>query len=163
MASYLSFKLINWKSWRVGKTIKAQPENSNNQLDRISQEVVNITKSLEYMQEQLDEELAKLKHDIGKIQSDIKGMEHNLLDPKHMMEKLIELQDRSHWNNLRINGVKETPNEFWGICEKKVQDIVENKLGNTTEIEFEHCRCTGKFSINQSKPGTVVCRLLRFK
>ena len=48
------------------------------------------------MQEQLDEELAKLKHDIGKIQSDIKGMEHNLLDPKYIMEKLIELQDRSH-------------------------------------------------------------------
>ena len=59
--------------------------------------------------------------------------------------------------------MKETPNEFWGICEKKVQDIVENKLGTTTEIEFEHCRCTGKFSINQSKPRTVVCRLLRFK
>ena len=84
MASYLSFKLINWKSWRVGKIIKAQPENSNNQLDRISQEVVNITESLEYMLEQLNEELAKLKHDIGKIQSDIKGTEHNLLDPKYM-------------------------------------------------------------------------------
>ena len=84
MESYLSFKLINWKSWRVGKIIKAQPENSNNQRDRISQEVVNITKSLEYMLEQLNEELAKLKHDIGKIQSDIKGTEHNLLDPKYM-------------------------------------------------------------------------------
>lgn len=36
------------------------------------------------MLEQLNEELAKLKHDIGKIQSDIKGTEHNLLDPKYM-------------------------------------------------------------------------------
>ena len=42
----------------VGEIIKAQLENTNNRLDRISQEVVDITKSLEFTQEQLDEELA---------------------------------------------------------------------------------------------------------
>ena len=41
-------------------------------MDRISQEVVDISKSLEFTQEQLDEELAKLKNDVGKIQIDIK-------------------------------------------------------------------------------------------
>ena len=41
-------------------------------MGRISQEVVDISKSLEFTQEQLDEELAKLKNDVGKIQIDIK-------------------------------------------------------------------------------------------
>ena len=41
-------------------------------MSRISQEVVDISKSLEFTQEQLDEELAKLKNDVGKIQIDIK-------------------------------------------------------------------------------------------
>ena len=48
-------------------------------------------------------------------------------------------------------------------CEKKVQDIVEKKLGITVEIDFDRCRRTGKFKRNQSKPRTIVCRLLRFK
>ena len=48
-------------------------------------------------------------------------------------------------------------------CEKKVQDIVENKLGITAEIEFNRCHRTGKFIRNQSKQRTIVCRLLRFK
>ena len=48
-------------------------------------------------------------------------------------------------------------------CEKKVQDIVENKLGITAEIEFKRCHRTGKNIRNQSKKRTIVCRLLRFK
>ena len=50
---------------KFGKIIKAQVENTNSGLDRISQEVVDITKSLKFMQELLDEELAKLKNGIG--------------------------------------------------------------------------------------------------
>ena len=40
---------------KVGQIITAQLENMNNRLDRISQEVVDITKSLKFTQEQLDE------------------------------------------------------------------------------------------------------------
>ena len=74
---------------KVGEIIKAQLENTSNQLDRILQEVVDITKSLEFMQEQLDEELTKLKNGIGKIQTDIKDIEHHPLDPNYVMKKLI--------------------------------------------------------------------------
>ena len=148
---------------KVGEIIKAQLENTNNRLDRISQEVVDITKSLEFTQEQLDEELAKLKNDIGKIQTDMKYIEDDLLDPEYVMGKLIELEDRSRRNNLRIDGVEETPNETWDIFEGKVQDIVKNKLGITAEIGFDRCHRTGKFKKNEAKPRTIVCRLLRFK
>ena len=148
---------------KVGKIIKVQLENTNHRLDRISQEVVDITKSLEFTQEQLDEESAKLKNDVRKIQTDMKYIEDDLLDPEYVMGKLIELEDRSRRNNLRIDGVEETPNETWDICEGKVQDIVKNKLGITAEIEFDHCHRTGKFKKNQAKPRTIVCRLLRFK
>lgn len=47
-------------------------------------------------------------NDVGKIQADIKDPEHGLLDPDYVMEKLIVLiEDKSHWNNLQIDGVKE--------------------------------------------------------
>ena len=64
---------------KVGKIIKAQLENMNNRLDRNSQEVVGITKSLEFTQEKLDEELSRLKNDVGKIQADIKNIQDDLL------------------------------------------------------------------------------------
>ena len=44
-----------------------------------------------------------------------------------------------------------------------MQDIVENKSGITTEIEFDGCHRTGKFKKNQSKSRTIVYSLLRFK
>ena len=56
---------------KIGDIIKTQLENTTDRLQRISQEVVSITKSLEFTQEQLDEELAKLKKDVGKNQTDI--------------------------------------------------------------------------------------------
>ena len=71
------------------------------------------------------------------------------------MGKLIELEDRSRQNSLLIPGVEETPNETWDICEKKVYDIVENKLRIITEIEFEHYHRTGKFKKNQFKPRNL--------
>ena len=40
---------------KVGDIIKVQLESTNNRLDRILQEVVNITQSLEFTQEQRDE------------------------------------------------------------------------------------------------------------
>ena len=64
---------------KVCKIIKAQLENMNNRLDRKSQEVVGITKSLEFTQEKLDEELSRLKNDVGKIQADIKNIQDDLL------------------------------------------------------------------------------------
>ena len=40
--------------------------------------------------------------------------------PKHRLSaKLIELEDRLRRNNLRIDGIKEEPNETWEACEKK--------------------------------------------
>ena len=78
----------------VGEIIKSQLENMNSRLGRISQEVVNITKSLEFTQEQLVKELTKLKYGVGKIQTDVKDIEYNVLDPEYVMEKLIELEDR---------------------------------------------------------------------
>ena len=104
-----------------------------------------------------------MKDDVGKIQTDIKNIEGDLLDTKYFMEKLIELEDRSCQNKLLVDGLEETPNETCDICEKKVHNIVKKKLGIIAEIEFDRCHRTGKYKRNQSKPRAIVFRLLRFK
>ena len=90
-------------------------------------------------------------------------MDEDLLDPDFVTEKLIEFEDRSQRNNLRIDGVEETPNEIWDVCEEKFQSIIKEELEITVEIEFDLCHRTGKFQKNQSKSRTIVCRFLRFK
>ena len=45
-------------------------------------------------------------------------MEDDLLNADEASAKLIELEDRSRRNNLRIDYIKEEPNETWEACEK---------------------------------------------
>ena len=60
---------------------------------------------LEFTQSQLDEELGNVKKDITKLENNIKSIEKDLLDPDDVSAKLIELEDRSRRNNLRIDGL----------------------------------------------------------
>ena len=129
----------------VSEIIKSQLTNTNERLDKISQEVVEITKSLEFTQEELHDSLANVKNDIKKVQTDQREIEDHLLDPTFVMEKLTELEDRSRRNNVRIDGIPETPNETWENCEEEVRKIIKNKLDITDDIEIDPCHCMGKF------------------
>ena len=43
----------------------------------------------------LDEELATVKYDIKKSASDMNKWKNDLLDPNEVLEKILELEDRS--------------------------------------------------------------------
>ena len=83
--------------------------------------------------------------------------------PVFVMEKLSELEDRSRRNNVRIDGIPETPNETWENCEEEVRKIIRNKLDITDGIEIDGCHRMGKFQRNKSKPQTVACKFLLSK
>ena len=65
------------------------------------------------------EELFQVKKEIKKLKTDVKIIEDGLLNADEVSAKLIELEDRSQRNNLRIDAIKEEPNETWEACEKK--------------------------------------------
>lgn len=67
-------------------------------------------KSLEFIQNQLNEE-------IEKPNTQIKSVENDHLDQEEFPSKLIELEDRSRRNNFVIDGVQEKSNEIWELCE----------------------------------------------
>ena len=62
--------------------------------------------------------------------------------------KLIDLEDRSRQNNLRFEEIKEHENESWEDCEKKIYDLLENKL----EIAIARAHRTGKKNKNRLRP-----------
>ena len=74
-----------------------------------------------------------------KLESDIQEIYEYQIDPKYVLNKLTELEDRSRRNNIRIDGIKETKGETWNDCEEKVQDMFAQKLGlDGIEIERAH-------------------------
>ena len=99
---------------------------TNERLDKIAAEMGELSKSLEFTQSQLDEELGNVKKDITKLENSAKSIEKDLLDADDVSAKLVELEDRSRRNNLRIHGVRETPNETWKTCEEKIQEVLMN-------------------------------------
>ena len=84
-----------------------------------------------------------------------------MLDPDYVMEKLIELEDRSRSNNLRIDGIPEVSHETWEMCEDEVKELIRSKLEINDEIEIDRCHRMGKRQ--DKKPRKIVCRFLRFK
>ena len=67
----------------------------------------------------------------------MKGIEDDLLDQNDVSSKLTKLEDRSRRNNLRIDGIEETPNETWEDCEIKMQELIKNKLKINEHIEVK--------------------------
>ena len=88
-----------------------------------------------------------------------------MLNVDKVSAKLIELEDRSRRNNLRIDGIKEEPNDTWEACEKNPK--IADKLGIDSDIKIERCHWIGprktKTGQNLDRPCTVVCSLNRFK
>ena len=81
---------------KVSEIIKSQLTNTSEHLGKIiSQEAFDITKSLEFTQEELHDGLAGVKNGIKKVQTDLREIDDYLLDPTFVMEKLTELEDRS--------------------------------------------------------------------
>ena len=105
----------------------------------------------------------KKKKKQRKIQTGIKELDEDLLDLDFVTKKLIELEDQLCRNNLRNDGVEETPNQTWDAFEEKFQSTIKEELGITAEIELGCYHRTGKLKNNQSKSRTIVCRFLRFK
>ena len=92
---------------------KSKQENTNGRLEKISKEVLEITKSLKLEQGQLSDDIAIVKNDISQIKADMQEMEDDLLDPYDVSNRLVEMEDRSRRNNLRFDGLMENPKETW--------------------------------------------------
>ena len=122
----MSLPLINWQF-------------TNDRFDKISQDVTDLKQSLQFTQDQMKEEINNIMKVLEELDKNINEVQQDLLDPKFVSSKLIELEDRSRRNYLRIDGIGKKPNETWDECETRVQELIEVNLGITDAIEFEKC------------------------
>ena len=117
-----------------------------------------------------------MKEEINKIKKDLKTQiktlmrfsinEVDLLDPKYISSKFIELEDRSRRNNLCIDRIDEEPNKTWDECEARLQELIEVNLNITDTIEIERCpriSAQTNSSKNRNVSRTIICKVTKFK
>ena len=104
--------------------------------------------------------------DLKELDKNINEVQQDLLDPKYVFSKLIELENRSRGNSLCVDGIDEKPNETWGECEARAQELIEVNLSITDAIEFERCHrisAQTNSSKNQNHPRTIICKVTKYK
>ena len=116
----------------------------------------------------LKETVAKAEKKVEKLQEQINKLWDYQVEPETLElteRKIVELEDRSRRNNLRIDGTTEKENETWDECEQEVQPLIKDKLGTAGNIVIERGHRMKKKgnSENPGKPRTTVCRFLNYK
>ena len=85
------------------------------------------------------------------------------MNREYVINKLINLEDRSRRNNLRIDGISKSRKRTWEECEEEIQKVFNEKLGvKNVQIERAH-RSQRSKSNNSENPRTIVCKLLNYK
>ena len=88
---------------------------TNHRLDNLSKEIADLKESLEFTQEETEGKFSKLNEKITSMERNLFSLKKDIeviqtTKPSWAIEiknKLVDLEDRSRRNNLRINGIKE--------------------------------------------------------
>ena len=106
--------------------LKSHLETANQRLNKILDEVVELTKSLEFTQAEVKEEITIIKGNLNQVKIDIQEL-GDVLHLDSVTYKLIEQEDCSRRYNIRVDGITEKHYETWDRCEEKVQKVVKEK------------------------------------
>ena len=102
-------------------------------------------------------ELRSLENELSSTKEGVRVTQ--MTEPTWALEirrKLVDLEDRSRRNNLRILGIKEDPRESWEECENKIFDLLEEKLEmETSNITIERAHRVGENSNDKERAKVV--------
>ena len=156
-------ELLQAQESRLKSQFESVVQSLEKRVHDVEKSVKEIKTSLEYTQKDVDE-LKPLQSKIVMANEEINKLNTDLSSKSLSMEYL-ENQSR---NNIRVNGIPESPRETWEEKEKKVIQTVRNKLGVDIDIERAHRVMRKPKPVNNgqsdsSKPRTIVCRLRDWK
>ena len=148
----------------------------NDRMDLLTTKINDLQESVEFTQKHFEEKIVEMEDKFiaktNKIEEELLNIKVNHVSKKvidHISQKLVEIEDRSRRNNIRIDGIPESYKESWDDCEKKVQNVFTNRLGiENVEIERAH-RVAGVMkegteeNNDRRRPRTIVLKLLSYK
>ena len=140
-------------------------ENLSKKVDNIMCDVQDLKTSFNFTNLDHEERFKKVSKDIETIKLDISNTKicnyEERSEVKYQAKKLIDLEDRSRRNNLRIDGLKEHIEESWEVTENKVKTLFKDQLEIHEDIEIDRAHRVGQ--LKRDRPRTIVLRCNRFK
>ena len=134
-------------------------------VDGIMCDVQDLKTSLNFISTDQEEKIKNVTREIAVIKNELKNTQLLNLEERKAMkdskEKLVDLEDRSRRNNLRIDGLKESERETWEVTEQKVKALFKEQLNISEDIEIDRAHRVGRR--DQNKPRTIVLRCNRYK
>ena len=97
---------------------------SKQQIVELQKEIDELRHSIEHTENVLEDKVVRMEENLGHIENRLQEMYHYQLDPSFIEDKLIDLEDRSRRNNLRVDGIKERPNETWEDRENELHTLL---------------------------------------
>ena len=116
------------------------------EINDLKAEVSDLKDSLEFTENVIEKKVEKLETELDNLKDKVQDIWDYQIDPDYIQHKLIELEDRSQRNNIRIDGIEEEEGETWNISEAKATKVFKEKLGIEKEIIFERAHRTERNS-----------------
>ena len=128
-------------------------------------EISDLKDSLEFTENVIEKKVEKLETELDNFEHKVQGIWDYQIDPDYIQYKLVELEDRSRRNNIRIDRIEEAEGETWEISETKATKAFKEKLGIEKEIIIERVHRTKRNYKDKDtkRPRTIVLRLENFK
>ena len=146
----------------MASIISANHKIVNDRLDVLSREIEDVKSSLEFTQNDMDDKVKIIEINAQKNKKELKEIRD--IEPGYVQEirkKVVDLEDRSRRQNLRVDGIKESDNESWEDCQKKVQEMFRTKLNLEETIEIDRAHRSGKRKDNRAR--TIVLKLKNYE
>ena len=83
----------------------------------------DLMKSIEFNKNVLEKEFQKCQEKAEHLDERIREIYEWQLDPEYFHKKLVDLEDCSRRNNLRINGIKKKIGKSWEDFEAELEKI----------------------------------------
>ena len=104
------------------------------EIKSIKTEMNDLKKSIEFTENVQEEKVQKCQEKAEQLDERIQEIYKRQSDHEYVHNKLVDLEDRSGWNKLRIDGIKEKIGESWEDCEAEVEKLFREKLDIENKI-----------------------------
>ena len=135
-------------------------------------DIEELKESLSFTQNDIDQRFSNINEKVQGLKKEFSSTKEDVrviqtTEPTWALEirrKLVDLEDRSRRNNLRLLGIKKDPRESWEECENKFYDLLEQKLEmDTSNITIERAHRVGEKSNDKARAMVVQFSFYRDK
>ena len=92
-----------------------------NEIKNLKQEISELKSCLDFTEDVLEKKFEKLEENMKDVDARVQDIYEHQVDPHYLLDKLVELEDRSCRNNLRIDGIDNEKGKTWEMCETKIK------------------------------------------